>query len=1008
MRTKTLKLKRKVAKLKQQSFKHQLFALKQQVFISKYSKPILTALILLPLLAIALIQPKPVLGDTPSAADLVFHSNPASTIPECYGWSECFAFTIDTRLDSAGNTSSANTGFILPTNGMVGANYHSYDWLIDWGDEFSSAPSGISSSTSVGIGYSYLIPGEYRITIRPNVANNSLAPDGWLNAFGFDASNSSYSNTASNKQLLKSINSPFTDNMRKHSAATNQSYRFSHIFNGTSNMLGIPSGLFDSIDTSNGVDFANMFKNAFAASAQHSMGATIPTGLFDSLDTGNGVDFGGMFDGTFYRYAEKSSIATIPSGLFNSVDTSEGISFSHMFGSTFYQFARNSQVAAIPSGLFNSIDTSKGQTFNDMFSYAFSEYARSSQTATIPSGLFNSINTDSGTGFRRMFFRTFGFYASVSTVGTVPSDLFSKVTVTNGTDFDEMFDQTFNNYARRSVSFSAHGSIVDTLTQSFTSPYGAKAGSSGTSDDFPVVIASNGSSVVPAYNDTARTITKPLGSYMNYAWYTKDGTSCSVASPTPDCGVQNSSTLVHFPNTTEWTPTTSTEKGNIVFYGVPTTPTITSVSTSTGAGVTANYTVKSDGSWPNSIHGLYTINRSVSITGTNFTGATAVTVGGTDCTSFTVNSDTNLTCVIPNGTKSGNQVIRVTTPSGQTTSTATPGVNAITYVAAPTVTSVSNASAKTNGQLPDTLSGTTWTDIASAVNTIAGTNLNGSGFATTATVSIGSTCTSYVISSATTIICTQPNWGSVGNKAVQVVNAYGSSNSTINVNAVAAPTITSISPDTNLATDNGYISIFGNNFNSTFTTTVGGTNCTNKTYVMDMVTICVTPSKPAGSTQPVVTRTPYGTSNSFNVTYAFIVPVILSITPDQGPTSGGTEVTLTGTGFTNVDDVTFDGISCTNLNVLNDTTLTCDTPPHTAGSVDVIVNTTDSQTATLVNGFTYIAPTPPQPPTPPIDPEGPVIPGAPNSGVGNNNSLCSIMLVVLGVGAVTNKTVIQR
>jgi hypothetical protein len=57
----------------------------------------------------------------------------------------------------------------------------------------------------------------------------------------------------------------------------------------------------------------------------------------------------------------------------------------------------------------------------------------------------------------------------------------------------------------------------------------------------------------------------------------------------------------------------------------------------------------------------------VTITGTGFTGASAVTFGSTAATSFTVNSDTSITAVSPPGVPgypTGKVIVTVTTPGG--------------------------------------------------------------------------------------------------------------------------------------------------------------------------------------------------------------------------------------------------------------------------------------------------------------------------------------------------------
>lgn len=88
-------------------------------------------------------------------------------------------------------------------------------------------------------------------------------------------------------------------------------------------------------------------------------------------------------------------------------------------------------------------------------------------------------------------------------------------------------------------------------------------------------------------------------------------------------------------------------------------------------------------------------------------------------------------------------------------------------------------------------------------------------------------------------------------------------------------------------------------------------------------------------------------------------PTVTAITPATGSAAGGTVVTLTGTGFTFEDQevisgVTIGGVACTELNVLDATSLTCITGAHAAGVVSVVA-TNPGGSGTLVNGFTYLS-----------------------------------------------------
>lgn len=92
-----------------------------------------------------------------------------------------------------------------------------------------------------------------------------------------------------------------------------------------------------------------------------------------------------------------------------------------------------------------------------------------------------------------------------------------------------------------------------------------------------------------------------------------------------------------------------------------------------------------------------------------------------------------------------------------------------------------------------------------------------------------------------------------------------------------------------------------------------------------------------------------------NITDSTTIPVITSISPAAGPIVGGTLVTITGANFTGAFSVTFGGLACTSLNVVLSTQITCVTPAHLGGTVEVIVTTAIGSNTTVgtQNDYTY-------------------------------------------------------
>jgi len=83
--------------------------------------------------------------------------------------------------------------------------------------------------------------------------------------------------------------------------------------------------------------------------------------------------------------------------------------------------------------------------------------------------------------------------------------------------------------------------------------------------------------------------------------------------------------------------------------------------------------------------------------------------------------------------------------------------------------------------------------------------------------------------------------------------------------------------------------------------------------------------------------------------------ITAALSPNIGPGSGGTAVTITGSGFVSGGSlaVTFGGAAATAVTFVSATTITCNTPPHAPGVVDVVLTNGDGQPTTLTNGYTY-------------------------------------------------------
>ena len=85
-------------------------------------------------------------------------------------------------------------------------------------------------------------------------------------------------------------------------------------------------------------------------------------------------------------------------------------------------------------------------------------------------------------------------------------------------------------------------------------------------------------------------------------------------------------------------------------------------------------------------------------------------------------------------------------------------------------------------------------------------------------------------------------------------------------------------------------------------------------------------------------------------------PQVTSISPNTGATTGGTSVTITGSGLTGASMVDFGAVAATGFAVISDTSVTATSPAGT-GTVNITVQTPSGTSATSsADQFTYKAP----------------------------------------------------
>jgi hypothetical protein len=184
--------------------------------------------------------------------------------------------------------------------------------------------------------------------------------------------------------------------------------------------------------------------------------------------------------------------------------------------------------------------------------------------------------------------------------------------------------------------------------------------------------------------------------------------------------------------------------------------------------------------------------------------------------------------------------------------------------------------------------------------------------------------------------------------------------------AMAVPTVTAVTPIGGPPAGGTAITVTGTDFTSGATVCIGANAATGVTVTSSTSLTAVSPPGPPGPAD-VVVHTASGDSAPLTSGFTYApAPVVTAVTDAvtgaaaRGSTEGGTQVEITGTGFSLFAAVSFGGMPATSVGVLSATRILATSPPHCPpGGVDVTVTNPDGQSGTLSPGFDYILVDPP-------------------------------------------------
>lgn len=470
-------------------------------------------------------------------------------------------------------------------------------------------------------------------------------------------------------------------------------------------------------------------------------------------------------------------------------------------------------------------------------------------------------------------------------------------------------------------------------------------------------------------------------------------TASSVSSVSPATGLSSGSTLVTLTGT-NLTGTSTVQFGSS-FGTAVTNVSATSVTVRTPAGfgtvdvkittTAGSVTVKNGFTYKsNTVSTVNSVSPSsgpaagyntVTITGTNLRGTSAVSFGTTPAVSFTINSDNQITAVVPAGLANSNVLVNATNVSGLQTTVAT-------YKYSSTVCAPKTYRTTTFKYRSATLTSAQKTAIRAAANELIALGCDqvnlvkykGSTKGASASYKAYIALSNKRADAVYNVFVKQLNYKGksikvntikrttqISQSKKAVYDSYASYRKVL-LTVTRTDAIAGIYPSAGSVSGGQPVTITGTGFGAVAATgAIKFGNVLSPSYVINAAGDTIIATVPAGTLGTAPVSIQYGVSGTTSAklvygSYTYVnAPTATLITPASGPIAGGSTVTIVGTGFTGVSGanaVQFGGVNAQSYTV-TPTSITAVAPANTAGSKTVTITGATGNTASI--SYDYVA-----------------------------------------------------